>query len=59
MRYLVTFKNYSGDESTYETFEVNAPCSELIVIYAKEMADKKHTSYGYYSDSDVVSIIRI
>lgn len=59
MTYLVTFENYNSDDSTYETFEVHAPCADLIVIYAKEKADEKHNTSGYYSDSDVVSIIRI
>lgn len=59
MRYLVTFEKYDYNGSTYESFEVSADYVDYAIELAKDMADEKHNSSNRYSESNVVSVIRI
>ena len=59
MTYLVTFEDYDYAGSAYESFEVNADYVDYAIELAKDLANEKHNTSNKYSESDIVSIIRV
>ena len=58
MRYVVTFEHPCGE---HESYTVSSSCVEVAIMDAKEKANENHnhTGYNFYSDIDILSVIRV